>query len=316
MITKVLQSTINDWATSGSSKTAEARRLCANIIMTTLVSVDTSPEYWLNETKGVAQASEVIFFAYRDAVLNDADIAIIELQDLKSRISNELNSDASYPFILTAIQEVIIRAATAFLLLAEKRYITSKENTIRTLMMAVQLIDEYTALHSHRVALYAQLLANRAGIDFSLIHDGVKMHDVGKLIIPVDILKAPRSLTIDERMLIEQHPVHGAQIIRQIFTEDEQQDVKSMVDTAMHHHERWDGKGYPAGLAGEQIPFVARLISVADVFDAMTSHRVYSGAMSLDHAREEIVRNLGSQFDPELGAIFLEIPEEELLGVS
>jgi putative nucleotidyltransferase with HDIG domain len=127
------------------------------------------------------------------------------------------------------------------------------------------------------------------------------VHDIGKILIPNEILKKPTKLNEAEYALIKKHPEYGAKVL---FASEEVKEVATIVN---YHHERWDGTGYPEGLKGEEIPLVSRVISVADAFDAMISDRPYRKGLSIHNAREEIRKNSGTQFDPEIVEIFLEI---------
>ncbi len=169
--------------------------------------------------------------------------------------------------------------------------------TVRALSNAVEARDAYTGKHAERVTAYgmeiaramALALADRPEIEF-----GFLLHDVGKVAIPDAILYKPGALTEKERELMAQHPLIGAQIVRGIeFLGVATQVVRS-------HHERWDGRGYPDGLAGEEIPLAARVFAVADVLDALTTDRPYRQASALVVARTIIVAEAGKQFDPQV----------------
>jgi ribonuclease P protein subunit RPR2 len=139
-----------------------------------------------------------------------------------------------------------------------------------------------------------------------VVRRGALLHDLGKLSIMDTILRKPERLTAEEFTIIKSHPVVGAKILEPLrFLTRETCAVR-------HHHERWDGTGYPDGLGGEDIPLVARVVTVADVFDAITSNRPYRTALALDEAREEITRGIGSHFDPAVVEAFMRIPPERL----
>ena len=134
---------------------------------------------------------------------------------------------------------------------------------------------------------------------------GGLFHDIGKIGVPDNILLKPGRLTTDEYSEIKNHPSIGAHILATatIFAD--------IVPIVKHHHERYDGKGYPSQLKGEEIPFLARISAVADAYDAMTSKRPYRDPLSYSIVREEIEKNLGIQFDPEIGKAFLEILDND-----
>ena len=126
------------------------------------------------------------------------------------------------------------------------------------------------------------------------------MHDIGKIGVSDAIISKPGKLTDEERSAVKQHSVIGAKILMQSNYEHD------LVQAVLHHHERFDGKGYPEGLAGEKIPVSSRVLAIADSIDAMTSKRVYRDAMSLEYCRNEIEKNLGVMYDPAIGKVVLE----------
>lgn len=175
-------------------------------------------------------------------------------------------------------------------------------DTLESLADAIERRDRYTANHSARVAGYAKaMLAQIPEIPDQLsatILAAARVHDVGKVGIKDSTLLKPGPLTTAERQDLQMHTVVGADIVSRIA------EYRLCAATIRHHHERWDGAGYPDGLAGEDIPIGSRIICVADAFDAMTSDRPYRRAMSAEAAIEEVRRNAGSQFDPRVVAAF------------
>jgi putative nucleotidyltransferase with HDIG domain len=186
-------------------------------------------------------------------------------------------------------------------------------DTVRALSNAVEARDAYTGKHAERVAAYAMEIARALGVpiaDTPEIEFGFLLHDIGKLAIPDAILYKPGALTDCERTLMAQHPQIGAEIVREIeFLGEAAQVVRS-------HHERWDGSGYPDGLAGEQIPLAARVFAVADVLDALTTERPYRPASPLGVAREMIVSEAGGQFDPRVVEAFTSIDDDTLQRIA
>lgn len=183
--------------------------------------------------------------------------------------------------------------------------------TIQALAAAVDAKDTYTQGHSLRVARYAADLAAYVGrkqADIDLVHRTGTLHDVGKIGVPDAILKKPAPLTDEERRIMETHPVLGEVIVRKA------PQLEDTLPGVRHHHERWDGKGYPDGLAGERIPFVARVLALADTFDAMASDRPYRKGLSVEIALAEIEKGAGTQFDPSLVPPFIQMMlESEML---
>ena len=180
---------------------------------------------------------------------------------------------------------------------------------ITAFVNAIESKDRYLKGHSARVALYAAEIAVRLDMTSELVEvvrRGAMLHDLGKLSIMDTILRKPERLTAEEFTIIKSHPVVGAKILEPLrFLARETCAVR-------HHHERWDGTGYPDGLGGEDIPLVARVVTVADVFDAITSNRPYRTALALDEARGEITQGNGSHFDPAVVQAFLQVPLERL----
>lgn len=177
------------------------------------------------------------------------------------------------------------------------------KDLIHCLISVEEAKDSYTAHHSERVKVYTELLARSLGLSegsVSLITHAAHLHDIGKMGINDNVLGKPGKLTDDEFAIIKQHPVIGAKILMQSNYTHE------LVQIVLHHHERYDGRGYPEGLKGEDIPIGARIIAIADSIDAMTSKRVYRDAMSLDYCRQEIEKNLGVMYDPAIGKVALD----------
>jgi putative nucleotidyltransferase with HDIG domain len=169
--------------------------------------------------------------------------------------------------------------------------------------------DTYTSNHSENVAKYAVEIARRMGLSdekCQIIHEGGLLHDIGKIGIPENILTKPDMLTNEEYDLIKSHPKIGYDIIKHVSNFK----GNGVLDVVLYHHERYDGSGYPKGLKGEDIPLNARIVAIADSFDAMTSKRVYRTEQSLSYSLNEILNNKGTQFDPELVDIFLSMFEE------
>ncbi|MPY95428.1 MAG: HD domain-containing protein, partial [Acidimicrobiia bacterium] len=178
---------------------------------------------------------------------------------------------------------------------------------LRTLVRAVEVKDAYTHGHSERTARIAVQLGQRLRLDedtLRAIARGGYLHDVGKITIPDHILNKPDRLTPEERAVIETHPSVGYELVVPL------PDLREALPTVLHHHERWDGTGYPRGLAGGDIPLVARVVAVADVWDALTSDRAYREGMAPQLALAHIAAGRGSHFQPELVDAFVGLAAE------
>lgn len=182
-------------------------------------------------------------------------------------------------------------------------------DAIAALVKATEEKDTYTRGHSERVAQYAEEIAKELKniVPFRSIFElrekvyyTALMHDVGKVGIPDSILHKPSKLTEEEYRIIKEHPRKSADIIKQIRNLD-----KEIIDGVLHHHERWDGRGYPDGLVGEDIPKIARILAVADAYDAMTTNRPYRQAFVVESAEQELKLNSGIRFDPQAVRVFL-----------
>ncbi|MCH5269903.1 MAG: HD domain-containing protein [Lachnospiraceae bacterium] len=176
--------------------------------------------------------------------------------------------------------------------------------SLQTFANIIDAKDEYTKGHSLRVSLYSREIARRMGMsadDVQNVYYIALLHDIGKIGITDNILTKPGALTADERNVIKQHVTIGGEILKDFSS------ISNIVDGALYHHERFDGSGYAAGLKGVDIPLVARIICVADSFDAMSSARCYRKAMSMDYIEKELKENAGKQFDPAIVEYMLEM---------
>ena len=186
----------------------------------------------------------------------------------------------------------------------EKAYLES----IEVLRYTVEAKDPYTRGHSDRVSEYSVLIGKKMGLsddELKTLQIGGLFHDVGKIGIPDSILLKEAKLTDDEYSQIKNHPTIGAHILQNATI------FKDIIPIVKHHHEKYDGNGYPGKLKGEEIPFMARIAAVADTFDAMTSKRSYRDPLSLDIVKAEIEKYSGTQFDPEIAKVFLNILDNE-----
>ncbi|MBN1421996.1 MAG: response regulator [Planctomycetes bacterium] len=209
------------------------------------------------------------------------------------------------PFIVDVFADSVRRAAERVL---ENRNVEGQHEAIEVLMAALSRKDKYLKGHCGRVATLAVDLARRVGLRsprIALMQQAARVHDIGKIAIPEAILNKPSALTDDEMQEIRKHPVHSRDILRPVRS------FADGLDFVYYHHERPDGRGYPEGIGGEEIPFEARLIAVVDTYDAMASDRAYRRALPPDAIRE-VLRNVrGTQLDAGLVDLFLSEPLPE-----
>jgi len=215
--------------------------------------------------------------------------------------------------------ESLVKARTDQLQTAMQSLERSYDITLEALGDALDLKDRETEGHSRRVTLFTIAIAQAMGLPrehITVIARGAFLHDIGKMAIPDNILNKPGKLEPHEMAIMKEHAYHGYQIVKKI---------PFLVDVAeiVYSHQEWfngegyprglkgvNGEGYPRGLKGDEIPLGARIFSIADTFDAITSDRIYRRAQSLKAAREEIARWSGKQFDPEIVKVFLEMPDD------
>jgi putative two-component system response regulator len=193
--------------------------------------------------------------------------------------------------LVTAVRSRLARSQELLLAQLQQAY----EASMIMLSNAIELRDQYTRGHVERVRDYSVLIACQLGcnsVDLSYLQFGSILHDIGKIYIRESILRKPGSLNDEEWAEMKRHPIIGAELIENIPF------LTPAIPIIRSHHERWDGKGYPDGLAGEEIPLMARIVAVADSLDAMTSSRVYRDAFSPQKACNEILSGRGTRYDP------------------
>ncbi len=220
------------------------------------------------------------------------------------------------PFVPVIMRNRISRAVELYTLrwelesrLAEKTRLVERVslNSIMVIANTIDAKDTYTSGHSLRVAKCSEAIARRLGWsegEVRNLHYIALLHDIGKIGVPDSILNKPSRLTAEEFSLIKKHPVIGHEILKDIRM------IKGVAEGAYYHHERYDGKGYPNGLKGEEIPFYARIIGIADAYDAMTSNRIYRTKLPTEKVIAEFERCAGTQFDPMLARVFVEMLKE------
>ena len=213
------------------------------------------------------------------------------------------------PLILVALFSVVsfilLNRFKGYVNAISVSYENQLEGIVKGIVATLELKDPYTRGHSERVAHYSQLLAEHMNEfeadELQSFNYACLLHDVGKVQIPDSILTKPTRLSKKEFDVIKTHPAVGEEALRNM------KGLESCLDVVRYHHERWDGMGYPDQLKGEDIPLLARVTSIADAFDAMTSTRSYRPAMDLEIAYQQIVDGSGTQFDPNLVEVFIKI---------
>ena len=210
----------------------------------------------------------------------------------------------------TELSQTLIKAQIA---LATEDKMKLSLKMFETLAKTIDAKDKYSSGHSARVAIYATKLAEQLGWeqhDINILKYEALLHDIGKIGVPDAVLNKPDKLTTAEFNLIKGHTLVGADILKDLSV------IPNAMDVANYHHERYDGKGYPTGIEGEGIPLHARIVCIADSYDAMSSDRIYRDALPEDIIRSELIKGRGTQFDPELLDIFLRLFDEHKLDIS
>ncbi|MBN1041699.1 MULTISPECIES: diguanylate cyclase [Clostridium] len=176
--------------------------------------------------------------------------------------------------------------------------------SIKTLISVINAKDKYTYGHVERVVIYSRIIADKLKLseyDKKILIYGAYMHDIGKINISKEILIKKMKITSEEWKILKQHPANGVEIIKSV------ESLKMLIPLIINHHERYDGKGYPNKLKGKEIPYLARILTVVDSFDAMTSNRPYNDRKTYEEGIEELERCSGTQFDPEIVKAFIEV---------
>ena len=235
-------------------------------------------------------------------------INIIVEGELAARMSLEIRENSSKKFSETTKKVLESFATLASAFFAFKRFDNLQTNFTKELTTSVikimEMYDLYTKGHSENVAELASVIANEMNLSKKMIKNTYwagLVHDIGKLLIPIEIINKTEKLSENEFELIKKHPVWGNIALNDSKT------LKPIAKHLLYHHERWDGKGYPEGLKGEQIPVISQILGVADAWDAMLSKRAYRDPLSFEKAVDEIMENRGTQFSPEVVDAFLKI---------
>ncbi|MBU9711577.1 HD-GYP domain-containing protein [Evansella tamaricis] len=220
-----------------------------------------------------------------------------------------LASSYGWGFELLLLRWLILFIVPSVIQTLLKNMKKERENLINLTAVLAESLDardKYTSYHSKNVAYYSSEIGKGMGLPTKIceiLYVGGLLHDVGKIGVPEAILNKPSKLTDEEFEKIKQHPSIGYNMLKHIpdFRKN------SILDIVLHHHERFDGKGYPARLKGEEIPLGARITAIADAFDAMTSRRIYRDDKGLEYALNELTNGENTQFDPEITKTFLSL---------
>lgn len=208
-------------------------------------------------------------------------------------------------FILGIISFIILHRFLSYVEAVKTGYNQQLDGIVKGIITTLELKDPYTRGHSERVAEYAQILAKESNQfnddELKSFYYACLLHDIGKVNIPDTILTKPGKLTKEEFELIKTHPIVGAKAVEDV------EGIADFMDVILHHHERWDGKGYPIGLKGDTISLAARITAIADAFVAMTSSRSYRSALPLQVAYNRVLEGKGTQFDPQLVELFIKV---------
>jgi HD-GYP domain-containing protein (c-di-GMP phosphodiesterase class II) len=265
-----------------------------------------------NKEFASGNVAEMFFILFAPIFVNNRFFWFVSLGTLIKYVLLAIvlnSSDAITPVII-----VIVLSLISYILLNRfKGYVAAVKNSydhqiigiVKGVIATLELKDPYTRGHSERVAGYAQVLAEETGMftkdELKSFNYACLLHDIGKIHIPDVILMKPTNLTMEEYEIIKTHPAAGAEAVADV------EGLENHINVIRSHHERWDGKGYPDKLKGQEIPIPARVVAIADAFDAMTSSRSYRSAMPLEVAYSRIIEGKGTQFDPDLVEVFEKI---------
>ncbi len=252
----------------------------------------------------------IILYSYSDS--GDLDLADCTFE---YHLHKEyLDKSDAYGYLIALIVWIVCLLAFIFTAITSSRYEKRLQESDRLIRESLDVFssfvdakDPYTKGHSSRVAKYSKLIAQKLGFSAERckqVYYVALLHDIGKCYVPDEILKKPSRLTNEEFDIIKTHTTHGAEMVENFSS------IADIRDGALYHHERYDGKGYPTGCAGEEIPLIGRIICVADAYDAMNSNRVYRNKLTSDVIISELKSNSGTQFDPEIVNAFLSVLDE------
>ena len=268
-------------------------------------------EYFVDFNKLSAEEKE-IFNTALQPIKDSLSINIMTENKVVGRLILDIKKDSDKDFskITKKILKSFANLASSFF--AFKRFNSLKTNFTKELITSIinimEMYDIYTKGHSENVARVASAVAREMELPKKIVKDTYwagLVHDIGKLLIPIDVLNKKTKLTAEEYELIQEHPIYGKKALAS------SESLEHIAEYVLHHHENWDGSGYPKGLEANEIPLISQILGVADAWDAMLSKRAYRDPLSRDEAIKEIKTNKGTQFSPKVVEAFLEIIEKD-----
>jgi len=248
---------------------------------------------------------------YKKAVKQSKESAIVEFdlgEDISGHLSFDISLNSKKSFTRDSLKVIGAMGNIASAFLAFQQLALLQEEFQKEIILAVismmEIHDPYTKGHSEQVANISRDIAKKMGFEEEEIKKTFwagMVHDIGKILVPAEILNKPARLTDEEYAIIKKHPVWGFEVL------ENSKKLREIAKYVRSHHERYDGKGYPDGIIGKDIPKIARIMAVADTWDAMTRDRAYRKGLLFVQAVKELERNSGTQFDPEVVEVFLEM---------
>lgn len=275
------------------------------------MEIKEKPDVKVSRSLFLLPAMAELFFIYRSWVVLylSGRYPSVSLNDIPSNLILTVFAYILAGFIFICMTALLrnIQEEQNTVLETEKNS-TLTTDMIKALVKTIEAKDPYTNGHSIRVAEYSRLIASKVYTDPMALHkiyNIALLHDIGKIGIPDTIINKSGKLTDEEYHMIKEHTLMGEKILSEITS------VPELINGAKYHHERYDGKGYPCGLKGSQIPEIAAIIAVADAYDAMTSNRSYRSILPQETVKKEIEKGIGTQFHPKWGKIMLELIKQD-----
>ncbi|MBQ7371843.1 MAG: HD domain-containing protein, partial [Blautia sp.] len=277
---------------------------------------------WKNSMEDIWFATKTGEYTFHLGVFDSQGDGILEERTYSLIKEKEIYDNRWFTFYMLAVAMIAVAWFTWFIVRTQvqrtlnlqrkelevaRQQVQMGNETIMAIAKAVDAKDERTAQHSQRVSEYSVLIGRELGFseaECENLRKAARMHDIGKIGIPDNILNKPARLTDEEYAVMKSHVVRGGEILKDFTL------IDHVVEGALYHHERYDGRGYPEGLKGEGIPLYGRIIGVADAFDAMTANRVYRKQMDFDYVLNEMRNGRGTQFDPQMVDILLKLIDD------